>query len=74
MGVVVFICGMYISLFKLFVFDGAGDDVMFALFIPLQLSFFMLVWSMVRVILSDPGKVYYILNILGPHLLWSPHG
>lgn len=60
MGVIVFISVLYAALFRLFVFNPNFEhlnDVSVILFVPLQLSYFMVVWSMIRVIISDPGKV-----------------
>ena len=60
MGVIVFMAFLYALLFRVFVFNPA-DEVMnvgiVILFVPLQLTYIMVTWSMVRVIISDPGKV-----------------
>lgn len=66
-GVVFYIIALYAAMLILTLITPYSDDYYTAkmiLWIPMQLAYMMMVWSMIRCVISDPGKVPIYWGVL----------
>jgi hypothetical protein len=63
-GVIIYIALIYFMLFVFFLVNPPFHDcdlIVYILFVPMQTTFVLLIWSMVRSVMSDPGKVTLLI-------------